>query len=171
GHRDLADLHHAAVKAGAEFLVQPLLGHGTRGHGGRGETGRRTPAAARITDAVFLPVGVVGVAGAEGARDLAVVLAALVGVADQQADRRAGGLALVHAAQDLHRVGLVALGDELAGAGAAAVQVALDVGLTERHAGRAAVDDAADGRAVGFAEVGDPEQGAEGVAAHATDYR
>ena len=34
---------------------------------------------------------------AEGLDDVAVVPAALVGVADQQADRRAGGLALVHA--------------------------------------------------------------------------
>jgi hypothetical protein len=102
-------------------------------------------------------VGVVGVAGAEGLQDVAVVLAALVGVADQQGDRRAGGPALVHAGEDLHRVGFVALRDELAGAGAAAVQIALDVGLAQGHAGRAAVDHAADGRAVGFTEVGDCE--------------
>jgi hypothetical protein len=53
-----------------------------------------------------------------------------------------------------------------AGAGAAAVQVGLDVGLAQGHAGRAAVDHAADGRAVGFTEIGDCEKGAEGVAAH-----
>ncbi len=105
-------------------------------------------------------------AGAEGVEDVAVVLAALVGVADQQRDRRAGGQALVHAGQDLHRIGLVALRHVAAGAGAAPVQVGLDVGLGQRHAGRAAVDDAADGRAMAFAEVGDAEQFAEGAAGH-----
>ncbi|EWS63767.1 hypothetical protein Y695_02996 [Hydrogenophaga sp. T4] len=74
--------------------------------------------------------------GAEGLQDVAVVLAALVGVADQQGDRRAGGLALVHATEDFHRVGLVALGDEFRRAGAAAVQIGLDVGLGQGHAGR-----------------------------------
>src|SRR3990167_8401728 len=123
-------------------------------------------ATARVADAELLPVGVVGMTRAEGLQDVAVVLAALVGVADQQGDRRAGGLALVHATEDFHRVGLVALGHELAGAGAAAVQIGLDVGLGQGHAGRATVDHAANGRAVGFTEVGDAKQGAEGVAAH-----
>ena len=53
-----------------------------------------------------------------------------------------------------------------AGAGAAAVQVVLDVGFRQIHAGRAAVDHAANGRAVGFTEVGDCEELSEGVAAH-----
>ena len=74
-------------------------------------------------------------AGAKLLRDLAIVLAALVGVLDQQRDRRAGGPAFVDAAQDLHRVGLVALRDVAAGAGAAAVEVALDVGLGEAMPG------------------------------------
>ena len=69
-----------------------------------------------IAQAVLLQVGVVGVARAEGLRDLAVVLAALVGVADQQADRRAGGLAFVDAREDLHPVRFLALGDVAAGA-------------------------------------------------------
>jgi hypothetical protein len=106
------------------------------------------------------------VAGAKGLGNVAVVLAALVGVADQQRDRGAGGPALVHAREDFYRIGLVALGHELRGAGPAAIELNLDVGLAQRHAGRATVDHAADGRAVGFTEVGDAEQGAEGVAAH-----
>jgi hypothetical protein len=96
-------------------------------------------------------------AGAEGLQDVAVVLAALVGVADQQADRRAGGLALVNAGEDLDGVGLVALRHMAAGARAAAVQVDLDVRLTQIHARRAAVNHAANGRAVGFTKVGDCE--------------
>ena len=105
-------------------------------------------------------------AGAEGVEQVAVILAALVGVVDQQRDRRAGGQALEHARQDLHRIGLVALRDMPAGAGAAAIEVGLDVGFTQRHARRAAVDHAADGRAMALAEVGDAKEVAEGGAGH-----
>ena len=59
-----------------------------------------------------------------------------------------------------------ALGNVAAGAGFAAVEVGLDVGLAEGEAGRAAVDDAADARAVAFAEGGDGEELSEGVACH-----
>jgi len=96
-------------------------------------------------------------ARAKALGDGAVVLAALVGVADQERDGGAGGLAFVHAREDFHRIGLVALGHVAAGAGAAAVQVGLDVRFGERHARRAAVDHAANGRAVGFTEIGDCE--------------
>ena len=57
-----------------------------------------------------------------------------------------------------------------AGAGAAAIEVVLDVGLAQGHARGAAVNHAANGRAVGFTKVGDSEKCAEGVAAHAGDY-
>ena len=162
----LAQVRHAAGKAGAALLAQPLACHRAGGHGGRGQACRGSAAAARVAQAVLLPVGVVGVTGAKALRDVAVVLAALVLVADQQADRRAGGVALVDAGQDLHLVGLLPLGDELAAAGAAPVQLGLDVGLRQRQAGRAAVDHAADGRAMGFTEIRDGKQSAEGVAAH-----
>jgi hypothetical protein len=55
--------------------------------------------------------------------DLAVVLAALVGVADQQRDRRAGGDAFVDAAEDLDLVGFAPLRGVPRGAGRAARQV------------------------------------------------
>ena len=109
-------------------------------------------------------------AGPEGLQDVAVVFAALVGVFDQQADRRASGFAFIYAAQNFDRIGLIALGDVAAGARAAAVQVALDVSLIQRHARRAAVNHAANGRAVGFTKIGDCEELSEGVAAHAPDY-
>ena len=92
---DVADLRHAATELRAVLLPQPLLRHGASGDHRRGEAARRRSAAARVANAVFLPVREVGMAGAELLRDLAVVLAALVGVLDQQGDRRAGGLALV----------------------------------------------------------------------------
>ena len=113
-----------------------------------------------------MQVGVVSVPWAEGVQDVAVVLAALVCVLDQQTDRRAGGLAFVNAGEDFDRIGLVALRHVPAGAGPAAVQVVLDVSFRQIHAGRAAVDHAANGQAVGFTKVGDREELSEGVAAH-----
>ena len=47
-----------------------------------------------------------------------------------------------------------------------AIEIALDLAGGERHAGRTAVDDAADRRTVRFAEGGNAEQGAESVAGH-----
>ncbi len=164
--RQLADVRHAAAEGGAVLLAQPFLRHRTGGHRGRRQPRRRAPAAARVAQPVLTPVGVIGVAGAKALRDVAVVLAALILVADQQADRRAGGLALVHAREDLDPIRLIALGDELAGAGPPPIQVGLDVGLRQRHAGRTAVDDAADRRAMGFTKVRDGKQRAEGIAAH-----
>ena len=48
----------------------------------------------------------------------------------------------------------------------ATVEFGLNVGLAEQHARRAAVDHAADGRAVRFTEVGDAKESAEGAAGH-----
>ena len=93
-------------------------------------------------------------------------LAALIRVADQQADRRTGGQTFIHARQNLDRIGLVALRDVARGAGAAAVELRLDVGFAQRHAGRAAIDHAADRRAVALTEIGDAEEFAEGAAGH-----
>ena len=47
------------------FCAQPFLRDRAGGHHRRRQAGRRTAAAARIAHAVLLPVGVVGVAGAE----------------------------------------------------------------------------------------------------------
>ena len=109
-------------------------------------------------------------AGSKGLQDIAVVFAALVGVLNQERDGCAGGHALIDATQDLHLVGLLALGHMAAGAGAAAVEVVLYVGLAQSHARWAAINHAANGQAVGFTKVGDCEKGAEGVAAHVRDY-
>src|SRR5439155_18136144 len=104
--------------------------------------------------------------GAKGLADVAVVLAALVGIADQQADRRAGGAAFVDAGEDLRRIGLVALRHVPRGAGTTAVEFGLDVGLGQRHPGREAVDDPADRRPVALVEVGDAKEVTEGAAGH-----
>ena len=166
GHGQVANLSHATHEACAVLRRQPLFGDSAGGHHRCRQAGRRATAATRVAQAVFVQVGVVGVTGAEGVQDIAVVLAALVGVLDQQTDRRACGLAFVNAGEDFDRIGLVALRHVPAGAGPAAVQVVLDVGFSQIHPWRAAVDHAADGRAVGFTEVGDCEKLSEGVAAH-----
>src|SRR5690606_15984821 len=150
----------------AEALVQELARDGTCRHAHGGFPRGGTAAATVIAETVFLHIGVVGVTGTEGARDLGVILAALVGVLDQQADRGAGGLALEYAGQDLHGIRFATLGGVAAGAGLAAVQFALQVFLGQRQAGRTAIDDGTQGRAVGFTEGGDAEKFAEAVACH-----
>ena len=169
-HRHLAELRHAAAKHRAVLGQEPLLGHRTGGDHGRGHARRGTSASARIAHTIFLEISEVRMPGAEGVEQVAVVLAALVGVVDQQRNRRAGGAAFEHAAQNLHRVGFVALGHMAAGARAAPVQVALDVRLGQLHARRAAVNHTPDRRAVGFAKVGDRKKLSKGVSAHAGDY-
>src|SRR6185312_851808 len=114
----------------------------------------------------------VGMAGAELVADLAIILGALVGVLDQQRDGRAGRDLLVHplvlkdAGENLHRIGFLPLGDELALPRPPLVQERLDIRLGQRDARRAAVDDAAQRDPVAFAEGGDAEQMAEAVVAH-----
>ena len=96
----------------------------------------------------FCQVGVVGVARAEHVLDLRVVLAARVDVADEKRDRRAGGAAFEHAGEDLDGVLFAPLRHVARGAGLAPVELGLDVGFGELQSRRAAVDDAADRRAV-----------------------
>ncbi len=122
----------------------------------------RTPAAAIIADAVFGVIDVIGMAGTIGVFDLAIVLRALVGILDQQRNRRPGGklcAGVVHhdPGQDFHRVGLLPLGSEAGLAGAAQVEKGLDFRRLQRNSRRTAVDHAAERGAVAFAEGGDAE--------------
>ena len=80
----------------------------------------------------------------------------------------AGALVLEDAGQDLHLVRLLALRGEARLAGPALVEIGLDLVSGQRNVRRAAVDDAADGGPVAFAEGGDAEQMAEGVVRHAS---
>jgi len=162
-----AHLHHVAGDPQPwHQRSQHLPGHPARRHARRGFAGAGAAAAARIADPVFLVVGDVGMAGAEGLRDLAVILGPLVGVLDHQLDRGAGGPAFEDTRKDADLVCLLALGGELRLAGLAEVEPRLEIGLGECHAGGAAVHRATDGRAVAFAPGGDPEDMSEGVEAH-----
>ena len=99
-------------------------------------------------------------AWAEGLQNLTIVLAALVGIADQQADRSTSGTALVHTRKNFYLISLLPLRDIAAGAGTAPIQIRLDVGHGQLHARWTAVDHATNGRAVGFTKAGDCKQGA-----------
>ena len=68
--------------------------------------------------------------GAEFICDLGVVLALRVRVANQQADRRAGGFALEHTGKDFNFVFFTPLRDVTRGAGLAAIQINLQIRFT-----------------------------------------
>src|SRR6185312_3433380 len=155
------DQRAANDNAGAEYLARD----GASGDAHRGLARRLAAAAAIIADAVFFPISVVGVTRPELVLDRVVVLAARVLVADQQRDRRAGGLALEHAGQDLDRVAFAALGGEARLTGLAFVEPGLDVGRAQRDQRRRAVDHAADRRPVTFPPGCEAEQVTETVAA------
>ena len=144
-------------------IRQPLLRDHRRGHAHGGLARAAAATAARIADAVLLPVGVVGVAGAELLGDLAVVLAARIGVAHQQRDRRAGGAPSytplrISTSSASCRCEVCRVLPVARRARSCAKSSARD-----RDARRAAVDHAADRRPVGLAEGGDAQQLAEGV--------
>ncbi len=98
--------------------------------------------------------------------DLRIVLGALVGVLDQQANRGTGGASLEHARKDLHLIRLATLGGMARRAWTATIQVGLQIGLAELDARRAAIDDGAERKPVTLAEGGDGKQLAEGIAGH-----
>src|SRR5262249_2233259 len=142
----------------------------------RGDARRRLaragPAAtAIVADAVFLPVGIVGVAGPELVGDVGIVAAALVDVVDDDADGRAGGqlptlLVGENARQHPGRVGLAALCRKARLAGAPAVETDLDGLCGKLDARRAAIDDAAERWAVALTPSRDPKQVPERVVGH-----
>ncbi|MNM90423.1 hypothetical protein D3C81_1026830 [compost metagenome] len=111
-------------------------------------------------------VGVVRVSRAEQVLDRRVVLGLLISVADQQANRAAGGAAFEHAGEDFDLVRLLALGSVPAGAGLAPVEVMLQIGQGDLQARRASIDNGDQRRAMAFASGGDSEQLAVGIAGH-----
>lgn len=105
-----------------------------------------------IAETIFLCVGVIGMPGAERLGDIAVVFAALVFVAYQQRDRRAGSLAFEDAGEDFDGVRFAALRDVTRSAGFTPVQIVLDIALAQRESGWATIDHTAYRRAVRFAK-------------------
>ena len=163
---------HLHQRAAHLHIGQHLSRDRAGGNARRGLARRGAAAAAIIAQAVLCFIGEVGMTGAKLVFDLGIVLGALVGVLDQEPDRRArrhlhAGLRMRHhAGEDLDLVRLLTLGREARLAGPAAIKIALDVGLDERDHGRAAVDHAADRHPVALAEGRDAEHVAEGVEGH-----
>lgn len=149
----LADAANKGDNFDAVGEAQVLLSNGPRGDAADGLAGAAAPPARRGLDAVLFEVGPVGVRGAREAvhGGVAVVARALVLVEDEHADGGAERDAGLGARLDLHAVLFVARRRDGRLAGSAARHLRLDVGLGQGHAGRAAVDDAADGAAVGLA--------------------
>src|SRR4051812_19803018 len=119
-----------------------------------------------IAHAVFLQIRIVGVAGTERVDEIVVILRTRVAVADQQCDRRAGRFSLEHPGQDLDLVGLVTLRGVAALAGRTTIEIATEFFGRDRKPRWTAVDDAADRRAMAFAEGRDGEEFSERVAGH-----
>ena len=92
---------------------------------------------------------------------MVVVLAALILVRDHECDRRAGGFAFEYAAEHLHGIAFLSLRYDGALSRSAPVEFVLDEVEVEIESGRTAIHDAADGRAVGFTESSDAEEGTE----------
>ncbi len=105
-------------------------------------------------------------AGPKRLQNIPVIFAALVGVLNQQRNRRSCGFTLIDTAQNLNHVWFLALGHMATGSWTAAVKVGLNVCLRQCHARRAAVDHTANGWAVGFTKVGDSKKGSKSISAH-----
>ena len=103
--------------------------------------------------------------------DRGVISGPLIGILDEQSDRRPGGLAVKDARQNPHLVRFLALRGMARASGTPPVQVHLYVRFAQFQAGRAAVHDGAQRRAVAFAVSCDAEQAPYGVAGHAAIRR
>ena len=94
---DFAQLREMAAYHHPKFFIEPLSRHRARRNARRGQARGRTPTTAMVANAELLQIGVIGVARTEAPGNIAVILAALIFVADQQRNRRAGGLTLEYA--------------------------------------------------------------------------
>ena len=137
---------------------EDLAGDGGGGDAADGFAGGGSAAALPVADAVFGVVGVVGVAGAVFAGHFGVGFGAGVLVTDHDGDGGAEGEPVEDAGEDFAAVEFLARGDDVALAGAAAVEVELDVFCGEGESGWAAVDDDADATAVAFTPCGNSEE-------------
>ena len=165
GH-DVPDLADVADHAAAEGRGDDALGDHPSRDAGRRLARARAAAAAVVAPPVLRVVGVVGVARPVLVPDIAVVAGALIDVADENRDARAGRLPFEDPGQDLRRVGLVPRGDDPALAGAPPGEVLGEIRLRERKAGRTAVDDDDVAGAVRLAGGGDAKAVSERIAGH-----
>src|SRR5262249_19035614 len=137
-------LERVHLRHPGDDVHRPPLGEDLARDRARGDASdrlARAGAAAGLpgADAVLGLVGVVRVRRAVLGAHLLVVAAARVLVAHQERDGRAERQAVVHAREDLDAILLAPLGDDLALAGAAPVELALHVVGRQRDPRRTAV--------------------------------
>jgi len=157
---------HAGAHPDAVLLRQPGFGNHAGGNAHCCFACGTATTTTRIANAVLLPIRVIGMTGPELLCDSGVILAARVGVADQQGNRSAGGDALVNAREYFNRIGLVPLRDMPRFTGGATRQVGNKHLRAQRKPRRAAIDHAANRRPVAFAKGGNAQQFSERVARH-----
>ena len=122
------------------------------------------PAAPGVLKAVVLGVGgKVRVAGAQQVGGLGVVAAAGVLVFDHQGNGGAGGVAVHHTGQQLHRICLHPGGGKAVAPGTALIHAGGEKSLVHRHTGGHAVQHRAHGAAVALAEDGQRKVAAKGI--------
>ena len=145
--------------------AEPHLGDSACDHTRGRFASRCPPASTMIAEAVFLPVGVVGMSGTATVAQGVIILAAVVAVANEKGDGCAQRRTVEESAQPFHLVGFTAWrGVGRRGiAFAPTLQFGVDQRGVDRQAGRATVDDSPYGRAVGFAEGCQPEYVAERI--------
>ncbi|CNU74083.1 Uncharacterised protein [Salmonella enterica subsp. enterica serovar Bovismorbificans] len=127
--RNVAHLGQAAADFDAELFRQVFLGDRPCRYAHRGFTRGRTSTATVIAQAVFLLIGVIRVSRTKNIFNRAVVLRALIGVFNQQANAGAGRHAIKHAGENFYLIRFAALGSIARGAGAASVEIVLQIGL------------------------------------------
>ena len=85
---------------------------------------------------------------------------------NNQANGRAGGLALKDAGENLHLIRFTPLGRVAAGSGTAAIEIRLNIRLRQRHAGRTAIDDTTDRNPMAFAKRGHTKEFSDAISRH-----
>jgi hypothetical protein len=98
------------------------------------------------------------VTGEERIYNITVVFASRVGVADQQANGRAGGQALIHTRQDFYLVGFLSLRNMARRTGTASIKLQLNVVSGQGQSRRTTVYYRADCRPVRFAKISDAKK-------------
>jgi hypothetical protein len=99
-------------------------------------------------------------------RDVVVILAASVRVANQEPDGRSCCIPLKHTGQDFNLIRLLSLRNMTRSAGTAPIKLKLYILFAQGEPRRASIDHAANGWAMRFTKVGDAKQSAECVARH-----
>jgi hypothetical protein len=79
-----------------------------------------------VTNAIFLPIGIVRVAGPKGIDQITIVSAAGIFVPDEEGDGSAGGLAFKDTGKDFDGIGFLSLSHMAGSAWLAPIEIVLD---------------------------------------------